>query len=230
MDDKDNQKEVVIIKEEDDNDKKNKKKRLIAILITLGILVVDLVIASIIFIPKIIKYANKQDSEYIISKETIDTYDNLLGYINKELSSASYSNATEIVSISYKDNKLNVSYKNDNEPGYMNIDTSSSTFNESLDKFKSSSYHPGSFDVSINKETFNQNKEVNVDYKNNIKGMVTTYGTSDYISFTCLSNKNEYASLCHEEYLDSGSYTNITYIKMSENRSLYDMFYYIVNE
>lgn len=226
MSDKDN-KEAIIVKEDDD--KKNNKKRLIAILITIGVLVTDLIIASIIFIPKIIKYANNTSSEYIISKETIDQYDNLLGYINKELTSASYNKATEIVSLSFKDNKLNVSYKNDNEPGYIKIDTSSSSINESLDKFKTSLPNVGSFDVSINKETFNNNKEVNVDYKKNIKGMVTTYGNSDYISFTCLSNKNECASLCHEEYLDSGAYTNITYIKESENKSLFDMFYYIVN-
>ena len=91
MSDKDN-KEAIIVKEDDD--KKNNKKRLIAILITIGVLVTDLIIASIIFIPKIIKYANNTSSEYIISKETIDQYDNLLGYINKELTSASYNKAT----------------------------------------------------------------------------------------------------------------------------------------
>jgi hypothetical protein len=229
-------KKVVLVKNnnEDDDKKKKSKRRLIIIIALIVFLVID-VICGIIFIPKIInklKGNNKEnESSYMMDQHTSSRYENLLAYINHARFDSSYSDdMSEITALRYDKPYLYVSYQNDTEPGYIEVEIDDKeNIDQVLEIFKDTIPNVGTYSYAIHKEEFNTHKNINIS-SSLIKGHVSTYVSIDYLSCTYLYDGNTLCSLVNEEYSDEGIYSNITKVTEKEDKLLFDFYYYLLTK
>ena len=232
---KEEDKKVTIVNGNDNNDddrKKNKKKRLIVLIALLIFLIIDIV-CGIIFIPKIINKLNNKNKEstssYVMDEYTKNRYNNLLSYINDLRIDSTYEgNISEITALTYDKPHLCVSYQNDNEPGYIEVEIDDKeNIDEILEMFKDGHPTAGTYTYAIQKETFNTHKTINIS-SSLIKGHVSTYGVVDYLSCTYVYNDTTLCSLTNEEYSDEGLYNNIVKVTEQEDKLLFDLYYYLL--
>ena len=211
-------------------DKKDKHLTLLVVLISVGTIIGVLLIifAVILGLYRIRKNSSVSDTSFVVSEDTEDRYANLLSYINKERTSAGLNNATEIVSLDFKNHDLYVSYKNETEPGFIRIETSYVTLDECISSFTESVPSIGTYGVEINMNmTYNTEKAVNVDGDPKV-GYVCTFLGNDYLSATYVNQDGSLSSLTKTAYLESGNYSEGVRVNKSQDLPLYELLYYIL--
>ena len=226
----DNTKSVTTINTEQ-KDKKDKRLTLLIVLISVGTIIGVLLIifAVILGLYRTRKNGSgSTDTSFVVSEDAEDRYANLLSYINKERTSAGLSNATDIVSLDFKNHDLYVSYQNETEPGFIRIETSYVTFDECISSFTESVPSVGTYGVEINMNmTYNTEKAVNVDGDPKV-GYVCTFLGNDYLSATYVNQDGSLSSLTKTAYLESGNYPEGVRVNKSQDLPLYELLYYIL--
>ena len=220
---------VTIVKAVDtsDKDKKDKKVTLLVILISSGfIFTVCLIVAAILLSLYFRNKGNTSSSEpeYHVTEETINRYNNLLSYINKERTSVDKSTATEIVSLSFKSKDLCVSYRNSKEPGFIRIETSYTTADECLNAFKDQSPKAGTYATEIKVMEFSSSP-MGVE-RPFITGFVGTYMDNDYLSCTYENDNLSLSSITMA--LNTDIFIEPEEITLEKDQILYDMYHYIL--
>ena len=227
--DEEKKKVTYLQKEEDEKD--DWKMGMWIIIFIVGTIFLIIVILIAILVP-ILMNKNKtssssQESSYVIDENTENRYSNLLSYINIERNDLSLSEAKEIVSLQYIDDAyLDVSYKTETNPGYIRIEITGGV-NAALDIFKESVPTLGTYTTLIQNEE-NDNKPMIVNYENMI-GMVSKIAGSSFISYTAKYDENTLLSLTHAPYSDEGIYEKETKVSPVTNKTLYDFYYYLLN-
>lgn len=212
----------------DNHKKQDNKLTLLVVLISTGmILTVGLIVGCILLGLYFRGKGNSDNTSYVVPNGTEERYEHLLTYINNERTSAGLSNADKIVSFEFKDNDFYVSYSNENEPGFMRIETSNSDVNTFLNTFTDRVPSTGTYGTEINIMTYNNTLSVNVTSETKV-GYVSTYLGNNYLSATYMNLDGSISSLSKTAYLESGSYPEGMRANKSDNQLVYGLLYYIL--
>lgn len=228
------EKEIVYVRVKSDKEleeKQNKKqKRRITALIIAVVAVIDITFA-VIFIANYLKAKQNNTSKpFEVSETTKVEYKNLLEYVNKEAEGI-YNPSKEIVSLTFKDGKVNLTTLDETFVYNVVINTSFTSIEESLSAFDES-VNLGKYAVDISKENIvyqQVNNENFVDDEKISTGVVSGTGLKSYISFTSMKDDTLY-SCSHSEYLESGLYTDVNKTTLKDSESLYGFYYYLLSE
>ena len=204
-------------------DKKKRNSRLILAIIFSIFAVIDIVLA-IIFIPRFFK-KSKDSDQYVVLKQSIDRYNNILTYINKEVEGI-YEESSSIVSYTLEDKTIKISTISNNEKSlYFEITTSFETYEDALKGFDNE-VPVGSYATSVRYEDITSHS-LNV-VSDKYVCIHTSSSMESYISCTYLKDKTMY-SYTHEHPLGDGSpdgyHKTVTY---NESKELYDFYYYLI--
>ena len=200
--------------------KRERKTRYMIGIYAYFVVIVDIIFAMI-FLPQWFKQDNQ--SEYRMDELTIDRYNNLLSYMNKEANDLSLPSSSDIISISYSENHL---YIMSDQAIYFDITTNENDVNISLQLFNEDK-PLGSYMNTIIVEEINTSLELNTRI-NVTKSLVTNDISNNYVSYTGL-NEEGYVSVTHHLYMENGEYNETTVVE-NENKAYFDMLYYLSNK
>ena len=228
------EKEVVYVRVKSDKEleeERNKKQKRRIIALIFGIVAVIDITFAIIFISNYLK-AKKNNSvkPFEVSETTKVEYKNILEYINKEAEGI-YNPSKEIVSLTFKEGKVNLTTMDETNVYSVVITTSYNNVEESLSAFDES-VNVGKYAVDISKENIVYqivNNENFVDDNKVSVGVVSETGLKSYISFTSMKDDVLY-SCSHIEYLESGLYTEVIKTTLKDSEALYGFYYYLLSE
>ena len=228
------EKEIVYVRVKSDKEleeEQNKKqKRRITALIIAVVAVIDITFA-VIFIANYLKAKkNNTAKPFEVSETTKVEYKNLLEYVNKEAEGI-YNHSKEIISLTFKDGKVNLTTLDETFVYNVVINTSFTSVEESLSAFDES-VNLGKYAVDISKENIvyqQVNNENFMDDKKVSTGVVSGTGLKSYISFTSMKDDTLY-SCSHSEYLESGLYVDVNKTTLKDSESLYGFYYYLLSE
>lgn len=200
----------------------DKKKRRIIIAIILSLVAIIDVSLAIIFIPRFFKKKASEDNKYLVSETTINRYNNILKYINKETDGV-YEPSTSIVSYTLENKVIKLSTVLPNEKSlYVELTTTYESYDESL-KIFDNDLSVGSYTINVKYEDISShNLNLQVDKYVCIN---TNSFTETYISATYQKDKSIY-SYTHEHQLLDGYHKKTS---LEEDKELYDFYYYLVN-
>ena len=159
----------------------DKKKRRIIVAIILSLVVVTDITLAIIFIPRFFKKRASENNKYLVSETTINRYNNILKYINKETNGV-YEPSTSIVSYTLENKVIKLSTVLPNEKSlYVELTTTYESYDESL-KIFDNDLSVGSYDINVKYEDISShNLNLQVDKYVCIN---TNSSTETYISAT----------------------------------------------
>ena len=208
-----------MIDRNDNNKKQN--KRIFSVWIGLCVVVIDIVsLLAYLSIKKPFKPA-----EYKVGESTIVLYNNLLSFFD-ECSDGVHPIPNKLISVTFKDGYLNMSGINETKEIVIKYQTNKDDINEALELFNKSI--PDKSEVEIESAYTLSGEELNISDKDYI-GCISASLTNDkYISYTYRVDDKNLRSYPHQLYSESGSYSDGVTANIKENKTLYDLYHYII--
>ncbi len=219
----DNQEVKYNLPNEEEQKKKNRRIRGIFVLLTTITLDICALLAYIATIQD-----KKKREEYVVSEESISIHNNLLTFVKTICDDNGHPIPNQIIGINYQDDKLLISSKNDTNEIYVTYDHIGG-LEETLLSFKNSVPSLEGYSIESSYVLDNE-KELNIGsaiLDNQHIGIVSkSIANEYYVSFTGLCSCGSMISMVHQQYDDSGNYTN----KLNapkDNKLIYDLLYIV---
>ena len=214
----------VQVKSEDED---KKKRRRVIIACILGTLLIIDILLMLIFIPMYFdKQKNKEDEDgYVIGDNTKTQYDHLITYLNKEINDVSLLSVDKIVSYQLDSGHMKIMTSNETYPIYVDIETTFTSYDDSLTYFENNEPNLGTFTITVNKQDYSD-KQLNISSYDSVVSTVSKIEDNHYVSFTGYKENKMY-SLTKGDYSDAGLY-NPTQTSIEEDKLLFDFYYYLL--